>query len=167
MKADLRVVGIAAAAVLWAVGCGGSTSKEGGGGAGDTGGGGGTASSSSSGAGGAAGQTASSSSSTSSSGGGSGPSLEKCKEKAQASSKPECALCACESCLDVLAACEADPGCVGLRTCALTNNCCDEICVISKCMDELAAAGGPSGEGTKKVIAVRDCTDKAGCNCCK
>jgi hypothetical protein len=93
--------------------------------------------------------------------------LAECKEQAMTNPNPRCADCACDNCLAELQECEADPTCVALRTCAQANDCCDEICVLLNCGDELEAAGGVGGPGTNKVTAVRDCTEAASCNCCE
>jgi hypothetical protein len=91
----------------------------------------------------------------------------ECQAQATQQPNPACASCACDHCLTELQACEADPTCVGLRTCALQNNCCDELCVLTRCGGELQQAGGLQGAGTQKAIAVRDCTEQNQCNCCQ
>jgi len=172
--------------VLAVAACGGDdggsgSSSSGGTSAGGSSSGGGGAAGSSSGGGGAAGAPAGGASSGGSSSGGAssggtggaaaggagGSDLQECKAKAATNPDPACANCACDSCLAELKACEADATCVALRNCAQKNNCCDEVCVLLKCGTELQAAGGISGPGTTKAKAVKDCTVKATCNCCK
>ena len=92
--------------------------------------------------------------------------LQECKTKAATNPKPACANCACDNCLPELKACEDDAPCLALRNCAQAKNCCDELCVLTNCFGELNAAGGVGGESTKRATAVRDCTQKATCNCC-
>ncbi|MBE7479281.1 MAG: hypothetical protein HS104_04715 [Polyangiaceae bacterium] len=149
---------------------GGASSGGGAGASGAAGSSSGGASSGGASSGGASsGGAAGTSSGGASSGGaaGAGSDLAECKAKAATNPDPACANCACDSCLTELKACEADATCVGLRNCAQKNNCCDEICVLLKCGTELQAAGGVNGPGTTKASAVKDCTVKNTCNCCK
>lgn len=145
---------------------GGSSS---GGSAGASSGGAAGASSGGSSSGGAAsgGAAGSASGGASSGGAGGGDALAQCKAQAASNPNPACANCACDNCLNELKACEADTTCVNLRNCAQKNNCCDELCVLLKCGSELQAAGGAQGPGTTKASAVKDCTVKNTCNCCK
>ena len=106
-----------------------------------------------------------SSGSTSSVTGGSSD-LQECLDGAQEQADPACATCACNNCLAEITTCEADQTCVDLRVCSLENNCCDELCVLVACMDELTAAGGLSGAGTAAAIALKDCTEANSCACC-
>jgi hypothetical protein len=75
-----------------------------------------------------------------------------------------CEQCACNNCLAELTACQEDPGCVEIRTCAQQAGCTGVGC-LGPCGDVINANGGPLGQSAGLASALSDCYEGACANC--
>jgi hypothetical protein len=72
----------------------------------------------------------------------------------------DCEACACNNCLDQVTTCQADPGCVAIRTCAQENDCTGLAC--------LGPCGGPIGmypDSLAAAMALSDCYEGSCSDC--
>ncbi len=89
-----------------------------------------------------------------------------------ATDSDDCAACACQSCGDTVLACQLDPGCAAIWTCARQSRCdlsagaapgggCRE-----HCGSIIEAEGGASSAALRAAIAVRTCVVTSSCVSC-
>jgi hypothetical protein len=80
--------------------------------------------------------------------------LDQCLMEAMGAA---CSVCACNSCLTELTACQMDPGCVAIRECAQLNGCTGAGC-LGPCMAEINMYPGSVGAASTLSTCV-----EAGC----
>lgn len=88
-----------------------------------------------------------------------GAAFDDCVEQAT----NECEVCSCTNCFTELVACEADPGCVAILTCARETGCVGIGC-FDVCSEEIDEAGGELGDSVLLLLEVGDCYQAASCD---